>query len=65
MMLKNIDYSKVKIKDYEDFTVTSIQLMSHDMVRISMVLGLSTLSAYFHIDDTNIKAVIIEGTIDE
>lgn len=65
MMLKNIDYSKVKIKDYEDFTVTHIQLMSHDMVRISMSLGLSTLSAYFHIDDTNIKAVIIEGTIDE
>jgi len=65
MMLKNIDYSKVKIKGYEDFTVTYVQLMGQDMYRIVMSLGLSTLSAYFHIDDTNIKAIIIEGTIDE
>lgn len=65
MILKTIDYSKVKIKGYEDFTVTNVQLMGQDMYRIVMSLGLSTLSAYFHLDDTNIKQIIIESAIDE
>lgn len=66
-----LDLSKIKLKDYEDFydiNVLKIERVNDEMDNffiITYAWGDFSINEIIHIDDTNIKQLIIEDVLNE
>lgn len=63
-----LDLSKIKLKDYYDINVLKIERVNDEMDNFFIITyswGDFSTNEIIHIDDTNIKQLIIEDVLNE